>query len=137
MPVPQIGKKGQTLKTPERLPHCITLPGKLYFPMLGIYNTWRDQNTGETKDTFAIVTTKANSQLSAVHNSEKRMPVIPTKELANEWRNPNISEKRIIEIASYQYPSELMTAYQVEKNFLTAEDPTAPLVDETQLRIAV
>lgn len=135
--VPQIGKRGGILETPEKVPYCITLPGKTYFPILGIYNTWTDQNTGETKDTLAIVTTVANSLMSAIHNSEKRMPVIATKEIANEWRNPGLPESRIREIATYQYPSELMKAHRVSKDFLTAADPTAQVITMNKMGLAV
>ncbi|MEO6844404.1 MAG: hypothetical protein ABI184_04465 [Ginsengibacter sp.] len=41
--------------------------------MAGIYNTWTDQETGETVDTFAIVTPRANSLMQQVYRSKKRM----------------------------------------------------------------
>jgi hypothetical protein len=41
-------------------------------------NTWTDRDTGETKDTVAIITTKANKLMEQVHNSKMRMPVVFT-----------------------------------------------------------
>ena len=90
--------------------------------MAGIYNTWTDKETGECQDTFAIVTTVANDLMEQIHNTKKRMPVILTKELAEEWIS-DITEDRIKEIASFQYNSEEMVAHTVAKDFRTALDP--------------
>ena len=94
--------------------------------MAGIWNPFTDRETGETFDTFAIVTTKANKLMAEVHNTKKRMPVILNEDLAWEWLMEDISEGRIKEIASYQFPAEKMKAHTVAKNFQQAEDPTAP-----------
>ena len=45
----------------------------------------KDKETGETVDTCALVTTKANGLMEQIHNSKKRMPTILTSELAGEW----------------------------------------------------
>ena len=93
--------------------------------MAGVYNTWTDQQTGETKDTFAIVTTEANSLMRQVHNSKNRMPVILPQELAEEWTNHDLTEERIKQIATYQFPAEQMEAYPVAKDFIQCDEPTS------------
>jgi putative SOS response-associated peptidase YedK len=42
-----------------------------YFFMAGIFQPWTDKETGEIINTFAIVTTKANSLMEQVHNIKK------------------------------------------------------------------
>ncbi|MEY4552843.1 MAG: hypothetical protein RL099_1171, partial [Bacteroidota bacterium] len=42
-------------------PYFITLTNQPLFYMAGIYQPWTDKETGETMDTFSIVTTKANA----------------------------------------------------------------------------
>lgn len=129
--VTELGKRGKFLKTPVKYPYHITLPGKNYFMMAGIYNTWTDQETGETVDTFAIVTSRANSLMLQVHNSKKRMPAILPDDLADEWTEPGLSEERILHLATNQYPAEKMKAFTVAKDFLNAADPSATFTYET------
>jgi putative SOS response-associated peptidase YedK len=118
-----IGKKGQPLKTAIKYPYHIYIPGQEYFYMAGIYQTWTDKDTGEQVDTFAIVTTKANALMEQVHNSKKRMPVILEEDLAYEWLFGKLDEKRITEIAATQFPSEMMAAYPIAKDFREALEP--------------
>ncbi|GAB2841415.1 hypothetical protein GCM10027043_51110 [Ferruginibacter profundus] len=75
-------------------------------------------------DTFAIVTTKANELMAAVHNTKKRMPTILPEELAYEWIMDDLTEDRIKELAAYQLPSEQLAAYSIAKEFKILEDPT-------------
>ena len=106
-------------------PYLIEVADADYFYMAGIWQNWTDRSTGETMDTFAIVTTKANELMSEIHNTKKRMPVILPDELAWEWIMNDLPEERIKEISSYQYPSEKMKAYTIAKDFKTAFDPLA------------
>lgn len=55
--------------------------------------------------TFALVTTKANSLIAKVHIKRKRMPVILTEELQEQWMQKDLVESRIRQNATFQYPS--------------------------------
>jgi len=122
-----LGKKGQRLKTAIKYPHHIFLKDNpLPFIMIaGIWNTWKHEEvnmeTGELETlftpTFAVVTTKANELMAKIHNSKQRMPTILTKELAEEWIKNDLSQERIKEIATYQYPAHKMNAHTVAKDF--------------------
>jgi putative SOS response-associated peptidase YedK len=107
-------------------PYLISVKDREYFFMAGIWQPWTDQETGETLETFAIVTTKANTLLEQIHNKKKRMPVILTEKLAREWIRDGLTEEQITEIAGFQYPSSDMEAYTIEKGFRTSNDPTHP-----------
>jgi len=117
-------RTGLPLKTALKYPYRITIPTKPVFMMAGIYQPWTDKETGETKETFAILTTKANSLMAQVHNTKMRMPVIFTDAYADEWTDPDLLEQRILELASFQFPSTLMQAHTVQKSFLGELDPT-------------
>jgi putative SOS response-associated peptidase YedK len=94
--------------------------------MGGIYNTWTDKVTGETIDTFAIVTTEANELMSIIHNTKKRQPTILTEDLAYEWLMNDLTDERIIEIAKYRLPSEFMFAHTIDRDFRTNPNPLKP-----------
>jgi putative SOS response-associated peptidase YedK len=116
-------KTGRPLKTPVRYPYYIHLPDHEYFYMAGIYNNWTDKQTGEKIQTSAINTADANELLKYIHNSKERMPTILNEELAYEWIFGKRDKKRIIEIASTQFPYRNMYAYPLATDFLSSPDP--------------
>jgi putative SOS response-associated peptidase YedK len=119
-----MGKKGQPLKTAVKYPYHIRtkINDEIHFTA-GIWQPWTDKETGETVDTCALVTTKANKIMEQIHNSKKRMPCILTEELAGEWISDGLSEDRILELATFQYPTQQMEAWSIQKDFKTAFNP--------------
>ena len=122
-----IGKrKDKPLKVAVKYPYFISIPGREYFFMAGVWKPWTDKKTGEHVQTDAIITTNANSLLEQVHNSKKRMPTILDEDLAWEWLFGNLDEKQITEIATTQFPAAKMSAYPIAKDFISALHPTEP-----------
>lgn len=107
-------------------PYCIGVNYSEYFYLAGIWQPWTDKTTGETIDTFAIVTTEANELMAKVHNAKKRMPTILPEDLAYEWIMDDLKQERIQTIASHKIPSEEMYAYTIHKDFKTREEPCDP-----------
>ena len=122
--IPKLGKKGQELKISEKIPYHIGVTNQEeYFFMAGVSREWTNESRGQSAQTFAIVTTKANDLMAQVHNSKKRMPVILPPSLAEEWLFGNLDQKRITELANYQYDSDEMFAVPVSKTFYKDENP--------------
>lgn len=140
----KIGKyKGQLLKTTDSVPYCITLKERPeYYFMAGVLREWENVERQQSADTFAIVTTSAigHGLMDKIHNRElvldpladpdPRMPTILTEELAYEWIFGDLDEKRIKEIASYQFPDDKMYAWTVAKDFDRSDDPTKEIIYE-------
>jgi len=134
-----IGKKtGKPLKTAIKYPYHIGVKDREYFYIAGIWQPWKDVETGEYVETFSIVTTAANKIMEQIHNSKKRMPTILTEDLAWEWLFGDLDEERITEIARYQFPGGQMEACTISKDFRSAMEPAAPFVyeDLTALELA-
>jgi putative SOS response-associated peptidase YedK len=110
----------------QKYPHCIQIENTPLFFIAGVWNTWTDFSSGETKNSFGIITTQANETMSKVHNVKKRMPTILDNDRANSWVNEHLNEKQIQEIASYQVDNVKMKVHKVAKNFQQAQDPTTP-----------
>ena len=104
-------------------PYFISLKEQPLFYMAGIYQPWTDKETGETMDTFSIVTTKANTLMEQIHNKKKRMPTILNEAQAAEWISPNVSESKIMELASCSIDESIMSAYTLDKGFRTGSNP--------------
>lgn len=110
-------------KKENAYPYFITIKEKPVFFMAGIYQPWTDKSTGETIDSFAIVTTAANTLMSKVHNKKKRMPTILSESLAHEWLQDELNESRIKEIANFQLDVEDMEANSIRKDFKISAHP--------------
>jgi len=107
----------------EKYPYCISVNDKPVFYMAGVWNTWTNQNTGETKNSFGIITTEANALMSKIHNVKKRMPTILDLDAANSWVNENLNDVQILELAKYQINESKLSAYTVAKNFQQSPSP--------------
>lgn len=129
--IPVIGKRGKPIVQKEKIPYFITVKSTLeYFFMAGVSRIWTNHSRNQSGDTFAIVTTEANELMAKVHNNKKRMPVILKEETAFRWLNGSLSETEITQLANYQYPAEEMTAWPVEKNFISKPNPEEPWLYE-------
>ncbi len=107
----------------EKYPHCIQLKDTGLFYMAGVWNSWTDYTTGETKNSFGIITTEANAFMKKIHNVKKRMPTILKDELAAAWISTSLNSNDIQTIASTQIDAEDMQAHTVAKNFLQSSTP--------------
>jgi putative SOS response-associated peptidase YedK len=123
--VHRIGKKGLPLKTAKKYPYTISLRDIDLFFIAGIWQPWTDKQTGEVTDTFALITTDANSLMKQIHNSKERMPAILPIQLAEEWITDGLTEIQIKEIATYQIPASDMEAHTIRKDFRESADPLA------------
>ncbi len=123
-----VGKSGKLLKTPEKYPYYIQMKGRAEFYMAGLWQPITNKDTGETINTFAIVTTEANSLMAQIHNSKKRQPVILPGDLTEAWLYKNLSDQQIMDIANFQASSFDMIARPLHKDFLKRENPLEEVV---------
>ncbi|MFC2124801.1 SOS response-associated peptidase [Bacteroidota bacterium] len=92
------------------------------FSLAGLWSTWRSKTEDITRNTFSIVTTRANELMAYIHNqpkgsNESRMPVILPKEVENEWLI-NEEDKLSIDIIKdlvQPYDADELEAYSVKK----------------------
>ncbi len=118
-----VGKSGKLLKTPERFPYLVQMRDQPEFYFAGIYNPWTDKDTNITVNTFAIVTTEANTLMKQIHNSKERMPTILSGNLAEAWLYKDLTDQEISDIANYQVASAEMMATTLHKDFLKKANP--------------
>ena len=107
----------------EKFPHCIQVSTTPLFYMAGVWNSWTDFSTGETINSFGIITTEANELMSKIHNVKKRMPTILNETLADQWVNKSLSTHEIVEMAQHQFDAKDMSAYTIAKNFQQINNP--------------
>lgn len=69
----------------NKVKYEIKIDNNELFAFAGLYSHWRDNITGEVKNTYTIVTTEANELMAKIHNIKKRMPVILSPEDESKW----------------------------------------------------
>ena len=96
----------------EKIPWYIYHSGNEILSIAGLYNEWVESKTGETIDTFTIVTTDANDLMAEIHNSAKRMPVILDKTDERTWIDISVAPEDALSLLK-PCPSELLKAYTI------------------------
>jgi putative SOS response-associated peptidase YedK len=98
----------------KKYPYYIRLVDHNIFALAGIWDTWVNKTTGEMKNTFSIITTKANPLLEKIHNVRKRMPVILRQEDEGKWLSENLDASEINTLLT-PYDENQMEAHTVSK----------------------
>ena len=61
------------------------------FAFAGIYSKWTSPETGNSLNTFSIVTTAANQQMQYIHNNKQRMPLMLRRQDELSWLDPQVN----------------------------------------------
>jgi len=101
----------------KKIPYFISLKKEEIFSMAGIYDEWKNPETGQTISTFSIITTEANPRMRYIQNTHFRMPVILPRDEEEKWLYP-ILKKNDIEKMLQPIDETVMSAYPLKNNFL-------------------
>ncbi len=96
----------------EKIPWYIYHTGDEILSLAGLYNEWVESKSGETINTFTIVTTDANELMAEIHNSAKRMPVILDRDKEKRWIDISIPPEEALGLLK-PCPSELLKAHTI------------------------
>jgi putative SOS response-associated peptidase YedK len=80
------------------------------FGFAGIYDIWKDKQTGKEIYSYTIITTTPNALVGKIHD---RMPVILQKEDEETWLNSDITEPEQLLPLLKPYPADQMEEWQV------------------------
>jgi putative SOS response-associated peptidase YedK len=94
------------------------------FGLAGLWENWRNPNTGEWERTFAVITVPSNDLVSKIHN---RMPAILTPESYDRWLGLEPDPHDLL----VTYPSEPMTMWPISTRVNKPESDDATLLDRT------
>jgi len=90
-------------------PYAIALKDGDLFAFAGLWEAWKDKATGETKETYTVITTDPNEMMEPLHN---RMPVILALNDYERWMAPADPAQLPVDLLR-PYPAEKMTAWKV------------------------
>jgi len=98
-------------------PYLFKLKSGKSFSFAGIWDAWKDPETGQFKPSFTIITTEPNNLVKLYHD---RMPVILTPDSEEIWMNPLSTMDELSSVLK-PYDPELMMEY-----------PVSPLIGNTR-----
>ena len=98
----------------RKYPYYIRLKEHEAFSFAGIWDRWRNREAGGERNTFSIITTRANPLLEKIHNTKKRMPVILAEEDEKKWLEKDLP-KDDIDSMLVPFDDAYMEAYSVSK----------------------
>lgn len=111
-----------------KIPWYIKLKNDAPLAFAGLYDRWRDPDSGEVISSFSIITTRANPLMERIHNTKKRMPVILTPGSEKKWISGNISLQKAQQILLPLDNSKLH-AHTVSSGLLrSTSDPSNPSI---------
>ena len=90
--------------------HYFQVKDQKVFGFAGLYDVWKDRESGKEMHTYTIITTQPNAVVGEWHD---RMPVILQREDEDTWLNPDISEPAQLLPLLKSYPAEKMETWPV------------------------
>jgi len=91
-------------------PYYIGLKGHPPFAIAGLWDRWRDKESGETIRSCTLLTTGPNALTETIHD---RMPVILHPEDYDRWLDPEFHDREALESCLRPYEADAMEAYPV------------------------
>ncbi len=93
-------------------PYAIGFSDGRVFAFAGLWERWRDRNSGETVDSCTILTTLPNELVEEIHD---RMPVILPRVTWKHWLDVTVSEPDQLQPLLTPHSSEGMVATPVSR----------------------
>lgn len=108
-PVAPVGNQGESgesrgIKQGQKTPYFILPRDYEGLLLAGLWDGWRNKETGEELLSFTILTTEAAPELSFVHH---RQPVMLSPEQAHDWLNADIATNELESLFASCLPMSL------------------------------
>ena len=91
-------------------PFAIHLKGDAIMSVAGVWEEWTSRESGEIIHSFAVITTRANEFMSAIHD---RMPVILGRGDEEAWLDPESQDPTQLEKLLKPCPDEWLSTFEV------------------------
>jgi len=95
------------------------------FALAGLWENWRDPNTGEWERTFAVITVTSNELVGQIHD---RMPAILKQDSYDRWLGLEPDPHELL----ISYPSELMTTWPISTRVNKPKNDDPSILDRSR-----
>ncbi len=109
----------------KKIPYRIIAKDQDIFSVAGLWDVWKDVETGELLNSFTIITRAPNTLMEKIHD---RMPAMLLPEHEKLWIDPEITATDALQLL-IPYPSENMEAYAVSTRVNSVRENDAALIE--------
>ena len=102
----------QKIDAKTKQPYAIGLKDDSLFAFAGLWERWKDKESGQSLETYTVITTDPNELMQPLHN---RMPVILHRQDYDRWLQPGDPSHLPIDLLR-PYPADEMKAWPVGKD---------------------
>lgn len=100
----------------------------------GLWEPWKNPETGEWTRSCTIITTEANDLMAPVHD---RMPVIIGSENWNKWLGEEAGYDNELKAMLAPFPAPRLTAWPVDQRVGNVKNDTADLIERAAVQAAL
>lgn len=104
-----------------KTPYFISLASGNPFSLAGLWENWHDNESGDSVQSTALITTEANDYMRSLHH---RMPMILEADAANDWLG---GDKNMLESAAEMSPP--LRAWPVDRRVNNARNQGEELIE--------
>jgi putative SOS response-associated peptidase YedK len=109
-------------------PFAIGLTNESLFAFAGLWETWKDKATGQSLETYTIITTDPNELTERIHN---RMPVILRQRDYARWLAPGDPSRLPVDLLR-PFPADEMKAWKVGADVGNVRNNRPELVEQIE-----
>ncbi|WP_026619950.1 putative SOS response-associated peptidase YedK (plasmid) [Ensifer sp. WSM1721] len=109
----------------NKQPYAIAMKSGEPFALAGVWESWRNPQTGEDIRTFCVITCPPNEMMATIHD---RMPVILHREDYERWLSPEPDPYNLMK----PFPADLMTMWPIHRKVGSPKNDTADILDPTE-----
>lgn len=97
----------------KKQPYLIFLKDRPVQSFAGLWDRWRNPETGEVLESCSVITVPANDLVAEIHD-KKRMPVYLHPEEYDEWLDPDNNNTDELQNLLTAYPEEAMDCFEID-----------------------
>lgn len=105
--------------------YCFKLKNDEMFGMAGLYDIWKDKESGEEIYSYTIITTEPNDLVGEIH---ERMPVILKKEDEKMWLDSSLTDPIKLQPLLKSYPTKDMQGWHVGDDVKNYRNDSSELI---------
>ena len=122
------GRRSAPANSLTQQPYAIVSADGLPLALAGLWERWNDRATGETVQTFTIITTVPNELVAPIHD---RMPVILPRDKWATWLGEHrATAEGLRRMILRPYSAELLRAYLVDSRVGNVRNNDPELLNE-------
>jgi putative SOS response-associated peptidase YedK len=112
------------LDAKTKQPYAIAMKDAELFAFAGLWDSWKDEETGKALETYTVITTAPNELMEPIHN---RMPVILHRQDYDRWLAVADPAQMPLDLLR-PYPAKEMKAWKVSRAVGNTRNNDASLI---------